>query len=137
VKTEDCPKFSNCEKLEEIKTLDPEKYDIQGLIGDICWLCDKRGEMKGEIVVICAWCGEEIDRKPGRGKSGLSHRICPRCQQKYFPTTEKLESLYGAEGEHPGTTGGKLRGIGVIKAFPEDEQERLKEVGSDGREGTN
>ena len=42
IEAEDCPKLGDCEKLGEIRTLDPEKYDIPGLIGDICWLCDKR-----------------------------------------------------------------------------------------------
>ena len=49
VEAEDCPKLGDCEKLREIRTLDPEKYDIPGLIGDICWLCDKRpGANEGE-----------------------------------------------------------------------------------------
>ena len=41
----------------------------------------------GEILVICAWCGIELYRKPGLGKSGVSHGICDECQQKYFPKT--------------------------------------------------
>lgn len=98
VEAEDCPNLGDCEKLGEIRTLDPEKYDIEGLIGDICWLCDKRrgdnsnGE-QGEIIRICAWCGKEMGRKPGLGKSGESHGICPECRQKYF-----MGTLEGTEG---------------------------------------
>ncbi len=42
VKGQECPELPNCDKLEEIRRLDPEKYDIQGFIGDICWLCDRK-----------------------------------------------------------------------------------------------
>ena len=43
-------------------------------------------QKRGEIVVICAWCGQELDRKPNpSGQSGVSHGICPECGQKYFP----------------------------------------------------
>ena len=41
----------------------------------------------GEILVICAWCGAEVGRKPGFGKSGVSHGICLECEQKHFPET--------------------------------------------------
>lgn len=44
----------------------------------------KRG---GEIVVVCAWCSKVIDRKPGLGQSGVSHGICDKCEQEYFPNT--------------------------------------------------
>lgn len=36
-----CPAYPDCDKLEEIRTLDPEKYDIEGLTSDICELCDR------------------------------------------------------------------------------------------------
>lgn len=39
----------------------------------------------GEFVAICAWCGKEIGRKAGLGRSGVSHGICPECAQKYLP----------------------------------------------------
>ena len=39
----------------------------------------------GEILVICAWCGKEIDRKPALGHPGVSHGICPECKEKHFP----------------------------------------------------
>ncbi len=38
---------------------------------------------QGEIIVICAWCGKEMGRKPGLGQTGVSHGICPECQQKW------------------------------------------------------
>ncbi|MBA7619253.1 hypothetical protein ES703_26590 [subsurface metagenome] len=41
----------------------------------------------GEIVVICAWCSQVIDRKPGFGRPVVSHGICRECHQKYFPKT--------------------------------------------------
>jgi len=40
---------------------------------------------RGEVAVICAWCGKEMGRKPGLGETGISHSICPECMQKYFP----------------------------------------------------
>jgi len=43
-------------------------------------------QKQGEIVVVCAWCGKEIERKPGLGQSGVSHGICAECKQKHFPT---------------------------------------------------
>jgi len=39
----------------------------------------------GQIVVICAWCGKGLGTKPGLGQSGVSHGICPECEQKHFP----------------------------------------------------
>jgi len=30
----------------------------------------------GEIIVICAWCSNVIDKKPGLGKPVVSHGIC-------------------------------------------------------------
>lgn len=40
---------------------------------------------QGQIVVICAWCGQEMGRKPGLGQSGVSHGLCPECEEKHFP----------------------------------------------------
>ncbi len=40
-------------------------------------------QKQGEIIVICAWCGKEMGRKPGLGQTGVSHGICPECQQKW------------------------------------------------------
>jgi len=39
---QECSRFPNCEKLKLIRTLDAAKYDIQSLLRDICWLCDKK-----------------------------------------------------------------------------------------------
>ena len=44
-------------------------------------------QKRGEIMLVCAWCGREIDRKPGLGQSGVSHGCCDECQRKYFPQT--------------------------------------------------
>ena len=41
-------------------------------------------QKRGEMLVICAWCGVEVDRKPGLGKSGVSHGICLECNKKHF-----------------------------------------------------
>ena len=38
----ECPKLNDCEKIGLIMTIDRAKYDVDGLIGDICWLCDER-----------------------------------------------------------------------------------------------
>lgn len=43
----------------------------------------------GEMVVICAWCGRVIRRKPGLGEPVVSHGICLQCTQKYFPKYSK------------------------------------------------
>ena len=48
MKPDECIRFNDCEKVELIKTIDTEKYDVDALIGDICWLCDKKIN-KGEI----------------------------------------------------------------------------------------
>ena len=37
-----CLKFNDCEKIRLIMSMDNEKYDVNGLAGDICWLCDER-----------------------------------------------------------------------------------------------
>ena len=42
-------------------------------------------QKRGEMAVICAWCGKEIGRKPGLGETGISHGICDECEQKCFP----------------------------------------------------
>ena len=39
---QNCPRYPYCEKLAEIETLNPAVYDIEGLTGDICWLCDRK-----------------------------------------------------------------------------------------------
>ncbi len=36
----------------------------------------------GEIVVVCAWCAKEIERKLGDGTTGISHGICASCPEK-------------------------------------------------------
>ncbi|MBA7620172.1 hypothetical protein ES703_27516 [subsurface metagenome] len=46
----------------------------------------------GEIIVICAWCSQVIDRKPGLGKPVVSHGICRECVQKYFPETTSRDT---------------------------------------------
>ncbi len=42
-------------------------------------------QKRGEMIVICAWCGEVMHRNPELGESVVSHGICLECQQKYFP----------------------------------------------------
>lgn len=37
---------------------------------------------QGEILVVCAWCGTEMARKPGLGQSGVSHGMCSECEEK-------------------------------------------------------
>ncbi len=37
----------------------------------------------GEMMVICAWCGKKMGSKPGLGQTGVSHGLCPECQQKW------------------------------------------------------
>lgn len=39
----ECLKFKDCKKIELIKTIDAKKYDVDGLIQDICWLCEGVG----------------------------------------------------------------------------------------------
>ena len=40
---------------------------------------------RGEMVLICMYCGTVKDRKPGIGRPVVSHGICLECQGKYFP----------------------------------------------------
>ena len=99
IEAEDCPNLGDCEKLEDIRTLDPEKYDISGLIGDICWLCDKSPGANSNCTVLyvrCAWCKPPriFGAKDGEGTVGATDGICPECRQKYFPGT-----LEGKEDE--------------------------------------
>jgi len=42
-------------------------------------------QKRGEMIVICAWCGEVMHRNPELGESVVSHGLCSKCQQKYFP----------------------------------------------------
>ena len=44
--SQNCPGHPDCDRLEEIWTLSPMTYDIDGLIGDICWLCDRKEQQK-------------------------------------------------------------------------------------------
>ena len=37
-----CLKFNDCEKIGLIMSIDREKYNVNELAGDICWLCDRR-----------------------------------------------------------------------------------------------
>jgi hypothetical protein len=48
----------------------------------------------GEMVVICAWCGQVISRKPGLVEPVVSHGICLKCQQEYFPKYSKSIQKY-------------------------------------------
>jgi len=47
----------------------------------------------GEMIVICAWCGEVKSRKPNPGHPVVSHGICVECKAKYF--SELKEPLSG------------------------------------------
>ena len=42
-------------------------------------------QKKGEIVVICGWCGKFLGTKLGLGRSGVSHGICSECLERNFP----------------------------------------------------
>ena len=42
-------------------------------------------QKKGEILVICAWCSKVLEIKPAYGNPGVSHGLCPECQEKHFP----------------------------------------------------
>ncbi len=50
---------------------------------------------RGEIVVMCAWCGKEMHRNLSRGQLVVSHGICPECKQKYFSETTRHKSPDG------------------------------------------
>ena len=41
-------------------------------------------QKRGNIAVVCAWCGKLMDIKPGLGESGISHGICEQCEERYF-----------------------------------------------------
>ena len=48
----------------------------------------------GEVVHICAWCSQVIDRKPNLGRPVVYHVSCPECVQKYFGI--EAEEQHGA-----------------------------------------
>jgi len=50
----------------------------------------------GEVVVICAWCSQVIDRKLNLGRPVVSHGICPECVQKYFGIEAEEHAKRGA-----------------------------------------
>lgn len=45
-----------------------------------------------EIVVICAWCGNVMGKKPGLGQTGISHGMCDECLQKAKGSKECYET---------------------------------------------
>lgn len=49
-----------------------------------CWECQiyLDWQERGEIVVICAWCGKVMGKKPGLGQTGISHGMCDECLQR-------------------------------------------------------
>lgn len=53
------------------------------------WLGRKLiGEKRKAILVICAWCGNEMRRSGISDEVIVSHGICPKCQTKHFPKTK-------------------------------------------------
>jgi len=44
-------------------------------------------QKRGEMVVMCAWCGKVLRRDPDLGRPVVSHGICLECRQKHFPKT--------------------------------------------------
>ncbi len=59
---------------------------IQGVVCQegYCSECQIDWQKLGEMLVICAWCGKVIRTKPGLGQSGVSHGICPECEQRFY-----------------------------------------------------
>ena len=37
---------------------------------------------KSILRIVCAWCGESMGEKDGKGVSGISHSICEKCSKK-------------------------------------------------------
>jgi len=37
---------------------------------------------KTTITIQCAWCKKEMGTKDGKGVSGISHSMCPKCFKK-------------------------------------------------------
>lgn len=48
---------------------------------------------KEAILVICAWCQNEMRRSGIDGEVILSHGICPKCQQKHFPEKSRTSTV--------------------------------------------
>ena len=47
----------------------------------------------GEYILICAWCGKVISRKPNpSGEPIISHGTCPECYAKQFRLRRKDEA---------------------------------------------
>ena len=73
----ECPKLSTCEKLKGIRTIDPNKYDIRGLVGDICWLCDENPENSTKVNSVERFSEkvEELRWKMGWSQDDLARHM--------------------------------------------------------------
>lgn len=43
--------------------------------------------------VVCAWCTQPMGTKDGRGKTGITHGICRKCEKLYFGRATFWERL--------------------------------------------
>jgi DNA-binding transcriptional regulator YiaG len=88
----ECPKLPNCAKLREIRSLDPHKYDIDGLVGDICWLCNEKPQ--GAINIDGT---ERLSRKVKelRLKTGWTQEDLARHMNVSLSTIQRWESKGG------------------------------------------
>jgi len=39
-------------------------------------------EKKTTLKIVCGWCGKNMGTKDGKGVSGISHSMCPKCFKK-------------------------------------------------------
>ena len=45
------------------------------------------------LKIICAWCGQDLGFKDGKGTEGISHGICANCRDKEFIKIDRLKRL--------------------------------------------
>ena len=59
------------------------------LIMSARWVGTKLWRERGRaMLVICAWCSNEIRRNSIHGELVVSHGICLKCRQEHFPKTK-------------------------------------------------
>jgi len=47
------------------------------------------------LTIVCAWCNKDMGEKDGQGVSGISHGICPSCQEKLMNELKERKNKSG------------------------------------------
>ena len=46
-------------------------------------------QLHTRMQVVCAWCGKDMGEKDGKGQTGTTHSICPKCKEKEIAKIRK------------------------------------------------